>query len=223
MPRRPPSSGRKRKASEDMTDDPPPPKKQRYNLRQRPPKDTTVWVNDDTLSDSDESEFEDEDEEMVIVLKDDEANDFLSQIFAGQFSRGTASPSKKKHPKKNGEEDIPIELSHDEKLYYKSLAPAQRRSMLESMKRVSTLVNNEGGVPFKFKILQLPVSDYMKSLVLKKLDALDEMSMDSGGAYKLKTWVPEDPVRKVRSSTDQNGRRYSKVYRVHGSVAKRYG
>ena len=189
MPRRPPSSGRKRKASEDMTDDPPPPKKQRYNLRQRPPKDTTVWVNDDTLSDSDESEFEDEDEEMVIVLKDDEANDFLSQIFAGQFSRGTASPSKKKHPKKNGEEDIPIELSHDEKLYYKSLAPAQRRSMLESMKRVSTLVNNEGGVPFKFKILQLPVSDYMKSLVLKKLDALDEMSMDSGGAYKLKTWV----------------------------------
>ena len=191
MPRRPPVSGRKRKASEDMTDDPPPPKKPRYNLRQRPPKDTTIWVNDDTLSDdSDDSEYdeEDDDDEMVLVLKDDEASDFLAQLFGGQFSNG-ASPKKKGGPKKKGEEDIPIDLSREEKTYYKSLAPAQRKTMLDSMKRVSTLLNNEGDVPFKFKVLQLPISDYMKSLVLKKLDALDEMSMDSGGAYKLKTWV----------------------------------
>lgn len=190
MPRRPPVSGRKRKASEDMTDDPPPPKKPRYNLRQRPPKDTTVWVNDDTLSDSDEddSEYDEEEDEMVLVLKDDEASDFLAQLFGGQFSHGTSS-KKKGGPKKKGEEEIPLDLSREEKAYYKSLAPAQRKSMLESMKRVSTLLNNEGDVPFKFKILQLPISDYMKSLVLKKLDALDEMSMDSGGPYKLKTWV----------------------------------
>lgn len=199
MVRRPPAGKRKRNASEDMTDDPPPSKRPRYNLRQRPPKDTTVWVNDDTLVESgsdDDSDYDEDDDEMVLVLNDEDASDFLAKFFgAGGGSPFLgAFPSKKKGgglkiPTKKGEEEIPLELTRSEKAYYKALAPAQRKTMLESMKSVSALINNEGDVPLKFKVLQLPVSDHMKSLVLKKMDALAEMNGDSSGSYKLKTWV----------------------------------
>lgn len=167
---------RERKASEDMNDeDPPPSKKQRYNLRKRSPKNyKTEWIDDDTLEDDEEIEF-------VIEL---EQEDEILELLQSHFSHGV--PSKKRE--KKTPEKVPIELSRSEKAYYDSLAPAQKKEMLTTMNRIS-VIENEGEVPYKFKILGMPISDYMKAMVLKKLDALSEMNMDSGGAYKLKTWV----------------------------------
>ena len=182
-------SGNKRKVSADMTEDPPPPptKKPRYNMRKRnkpaPPDDTTIWVQDDTLS----SDEDDSDYEGTFVITTDGGGDFLNQLFASSLFVNDKAP-KKAAPKKKGEDPILTELTRPEKKYYQQLRPAERRTMLDAMKRLSAL-EDEGGVPLKFKILQLPVSDHMKSLVLKKLDALEDMSMDSGGAYKLKSWV----------------------------------
>jgi ATP-dependent Lon protease len=195
MPKRNPrDNARRRKPSEDITDeDPPPPpeKKKRYNLRERKKpvllmSDDTEWVEDDTLEDSDE------DEQLCIEfhvtgISDDDSEaeeDPFVQLLKNTFA-ASAPPTKKR----KREDSIPMELSRNEKKYFQSLEPTKRKELLSAMKRVSSLMLDEGDVPFKFKILQLPISDYMKTLVLKKIDALADMSGDSGSAYKLKTWV----------------------------------
>lgn len=193
MPRRPSrANARQRKCSEDMTDDPPPPKKPRYNLRRRT-QDHTVWVDDDTLS-SDEEESEEEEEEepvtVTIEFRSSPDEDELLELLSGpKFSVGSYIPQQKRSAPKKPADTIPIELNRNEKKYFQSLPPAQRKDMMESMRRISSLMLDEGVVPYKFKVLQMPVSDYTKSIVLKKLDALAEMSGDTGSSYKLRTWV----------------------------------
>jgi len=206
MAKRPPSkaNARRRKASEDMTDDKaPPPKKSRYNLRERKPKapeDDAVWVDDDTLDTTDEEEPEQvriEIEIRGLNLADsdeDSDEDSFLKILQNKYAPGAPSmfPAEKKQTnsrkQKKESDEPPMELTRAERNYYKSLDPAKRKDILSAMKRVSILTD-EGVVPYKFKILGLPISDYMKAMVLKKIDALAEMNLDTGGAHKLKTWV----------------------------------
>jgi len=183
--RDPKVNARQRKSSEDMTEDPPPPKKQKYNLRDRKKKiaDDTVWVDDDTLESDDEDELCIE--FHVTGLSDSDEDPFL-QMLKAKFAE-TSQPSRKR---KREKEDHPtMELSRSEQKYFQSLDPAKRKEIMSAMKRVSSLMIDEGEVPYKFKILQLPISDYMKTLVLKKIDALAEMTNDTGSAYKLRTWI----------------------------------
>lgn len=190
MPKRNPrDNARRRKASEDMADeDPPPPpdKKRKYNLRGKTAKpvlllsDDTEWVEDDTL----------DDEELCIEFRiaglSDEESDPEKDAFIQLLQKSFQAPPTKKRRR---ESELPAGLSLKEKKYLNTLEPAKRSEILSAMKRVSSLMLDEGDVPFKFKILQLPISDYMKTLVLKKVEALSEMAGDTGGAYKLKTWV----------------------------------
>lgn len=193
MPKRNPrDNARRRKASEDMADeDPPPPpdKKKRPNLRSRKRpillmSDDTEWVEDDTLDD------ENNEEELCIEFhvsgltdKSDTEKDAFVQLLRNSFA---APPPAKKRKLDN---EMPPGLTLNEKKYLNTLEPEKRREIVSAMKRVSSLMLDEGDVPFKFKILQLPISDYMKTLVLKKIEALSEMAGDTGSAYKLKTWV----------------------------------
>jgi ATP-dependent Lon protease len=185
MPKRSPKdNARRRKASED--DSPPPPeKKKRYNLRERKKpvllmSDDTEWVDDDTL----------DEEELCIEFhvtglgddSDEEADQFLEML---KNTFAAAPPTKKR----KRETDPSLELTPSEKKYIQTLDPAKRKEVLSTMKRVSNLMLDEGDVPHKFKILQLPISDYTKTIVLKKLEALTEMCGDSGNAYKLRNWV----------------------------------
>lgn len=184
MPKRnPKENARRRKASED-DDTPPPPDKKRYNLRDRKKpvlllSDDTEWIEDDTLEDEDELcvEFH-----VTGISEDDSEADPFIQLLKNTF----AAPATKKRKR---EESLPMELTNNEKKYFQSLEPAKRTEILSAMKRVSSLMLDEGDVPYKFKILQLPISDYMKTLVLKKIDALADMSGDTGSAYKLRNWV----------------------------------
>jgi len=193
-------NARQRKASEDFTDDPPPPKKSKYNLRERKPKpvadDDALWVDDDTLDTEPEEEtLRIEIQIQGLALEEDSSDssedDFIQMIRAKYVKPEPSMfpAEKKKRAKKQAVETIPIDLSRSERQYYQSLNPAKRKELLSAMKRVSSIMIGDGQVPFKFKILGLPISDHMKSIVLKKIDALSEMSQDSGGAYKLKTWV----------------------------------
>lgn len=202
---------RRRKCSEDMTD-PPPPKKGRYNLRKRKPvKDRTIWVNDDTLADSQTSDDTDSDEDDQPVQvsitftvdpkqhedDDDEdededdidEDDLISKLFISAQPTKLFKPEATAQNGRGKQEVIPISLSRTEKKYYQDLEPAKRKELLDSMKRISTLMMNEGGVPYKFRIMNLPISDYMKSIVIKKIDSLAELGNDTSGAYKLRTWV----------------------------------
>ena len=196
-------NARQRKRSEDMSGgggETPPPKKSRYNMRERKKKpdadEDTLWVDDDTL------ENDEEEPELVIEIHvkessdsedDPDSDDFLN-ILKAKFSHNApplfpAEPVSKKRKLKKEAEHTSMELTRVERKYFQSLDAAKRREILASMNRVSNLMNEEGEVPYKFKILGLPISDYLKTMVLKKIEALADLNMESGGAYKLKTWV----------------------------------
>jgi ATP-dependent Lon protease len=190
-------NARRRKCSEDMTDDPPPTKKGRYNLRERKPiKDNTVWIEDDTL-DSQSSATEDDTQVPVQInitfssnpqdTDDEETEDedsLLNKLFINKNkSKSFTIPAESKS------NAIPLSLTRNEKKYYQTLEPAKRKDLMSVMQRISTMMMDEGDIPYKFRIMNLPISDYTKSLVIKKIEALAELGNDSSGAYKLRTWV----------------------------------
>lgn len=78
-----------------------------------------------------------------------------------------------------------IPLTKKELIYFKKLSMSQQ---LNLNKRMESLQNftDETDTPLKFRILDLPVTDYIKSNVMKKIKLLEE---DSGEHYKLKNWV----------------------------------
>jgi ATP-dependent Lon protease len=56
------------------------------------------------------------------------------------------------------------------------------------MESISKLLT-EHDMPFKFRILELPIPDQFKVSVIKKIDNIHKMGPESGEAHKLKTWV----------------------------------
>lgn len=197
---------RSRTCSENMSDEPPPTKK---GKNKKTPDDGTTWVDDDTIPSSDQEEEKivltihfgvkdqededsssdynpaeeesDEDEEFIAYLLDKYVTSRAEpQIFE--------SPPKAKQ-KKQKEDAIPLKLTKSEEAYFKSLPLMKQLELRESMKRVSSLALTEGDIPHKFRILQLPISDYVKSTVLKKIDTLASITEQGGEGHKLRGWV----------------------------------
>lgn len=202
-------NAKERKYSADLGggDDPEksPSKKIRYNLRSKK-DDGTVWIDDDTIDqdekpktlvipsptedEEDDSDYvEEDDDDESYFIEEDEEDAFIQYIREKYVKpRGVQSPRKQPPPKKEKEEPIPIKLSRVEESYYKNQTPSMKKELLTLMKRISSLVLDEGETPYKFKVLRLPISDYVKSNVIKKISALADMA-DNGESYKLKTWV----------------------------------
>ena len=115
-------------------------------------------------------ESEDEEESET----ESEQDDFIKRL-------------EKKYSRESRHEDSPaIELNDDEEEYFEDLSKSKRRRLNEQMKRLSSLIE-EGDVPYKFRVLELPIPDSLKAAVIKKIDILNEM--DSSEGYKLRTWV----------------------------------
>jgi len=123
----------------------------------------------------DESESEDEREE-----EEDEFISHLMKKYVDGSNHGTGR-RKQREP-----ESPSIELNEDEEEYYGDLSKSKRRKLNEQMKRISGLVN-EGDIPFKCRVLDLPIPDALKASVIKKIDILNEM--DGSEGYKLRSWV----------------------------------
>lgn len=205
-----------RKCSEDMVDDDakPPPTK-RKKIKKDDDKDT-LWINDDTLSPDEEQssssssddkpttkpfifnieiidpneedmdeDFEPEDE--VYEEGEDEFLDYLYEKYVNHGPTTRSKTAKKKETEKD--EKVPMELTKKEMAYYKSQPEEKRKELLDIMKRMSFLSLSDGETPHKFKVLQLPISDYVKSTVIKKINAIEDMGNEAGESYKLRNWV----------------------------------
>lgn len=193
-------NARDRKCSEDMSDDGKTfPKKKKA----RADDSDTTWVDDDTLLIKDDqtssqgTSVADEDDQPIHISihihgtqheDEEEEEEEEDEEHRGRPS-GVFNETRSKKQKVKKDPRMPIKLTHQEKTYYNSLPSQQRKGMLDMMKRISTLVLDDGIIPYKFKILNLPISDYTKSNVIKKLEALADMGPDSGESYKLKTWI----------------------------------
>ena len=140
-----------------------------------------------------EEEEEEEEEDMEDGVEDDgEANEFIEYLMSKyvpkeEESRHRTRASTKR--KEEAEEKIPIQLTRREIDYYKAQPKEKQTELFQLMKRMSTLSLSEGDIPPKFKVLELPIPDYVKSNVIKKITAVEEMGPDSGESYKLRTWI----------------------------------
>ena len=198
---------RKRKLSSGSE----PPNDNNPKKKKSDPEEEVLWIDDDTLysdsdSDSDyiseqpvsvnihfhanvsaydESESESEDEEEQVT--NDEFINYLLDKYVGKIEE--EEEEKPKRGGKKGKDKTPIKLSQAELKYYHSLNSKKQKELFEVMSRISKLGFEDGEVPYKFRILELPISDYSKSQILKKITSLSEMPSDSGESYKLKNWI----------------------------------
>jgi len=148
-----------------------------------PPGDNTVVITL-VVEDSDDS-----DSDYVPSENDEE----IIQYLLDKYVSATPEPKKKATPtkraKKEKEDAPPIKLSRSEQAYYNKQSPEKKKQLLELMRRVSTHVLDEGEVPNKFRILELPIADYIKSTVIKKLQTLSDIQSEGGEGHKLRNWV----------------------------------
>ena len=127
-------------------------------------------------------EEDDEDDDEWLPVKP--AGGFLSYL-ANKYG-----PSSRKKAKK--EDDSPespaLELNEDEQDYFEELPRSKQKKLNKQMKQLATLVK-DGDVPYKFRILELPIPDSLKATVIKKLDTLARMEDMGGENHKLQAWV----------------------------------
>jgi ATP-dependent Lon protease len=168
MPKRPTrESPKERRGSADLTDDDH--KKKRRNRRA---SEDVVWVVDTTIAP--------EDDDDSTYVPDEEYQEFLK----GLLENMSVSETPKKRAPKKGIQPA-IKLTAKEQAYFNSLPTEKKHELNEHMTRLKNF-GAESEVPLKFQIIALPVSEYTKNAVLKKVAAIED---DSGESYKLKNWM----------------------------------
>ena len=187
------SGGTRSESTQDSTLKKPPVKRARRKTKE----DGTVWVDDDTLPPGDEEQLptimltlqltDDSDSDYECSEDEEEFIQFLLDKYVGKLQE--SPPEKKQRPKRGKKEVLPIKLSPSEEAYYNRQPATKKKDLVELMKRVSSHVLDEGEIPNKFRILELPIADYVKSTVIKKLSTLDEIQEQGGEGHKLRSWV----------------------------------
>jgi ATP-dependent Lon protease len=150
---------------------------------------------DDEDDDDDEDDEYDEDEDDDSGFELDE--DDIAMILANSFGRGRgrAEPnfiildsSSRKDDKKKKEEETPISLTRKEQIYFEDLPRKKSKNFLKLMKGVEEHLG-ETDVPFKFRVLEMNCSDATKAIIIRKVDQMNRMGMESGESQKLRVWV----------------------------------
>jgi ATP-dependent Lon protease len=174
MPKRPSRErANERKVSADFTDD-----DRQKKRRDRKASDDVVWVIDTTIA------ADDDDDDSTYVPEEDELPDY--DEFLQEFLK-SLEPKKnkaKRKPKKQTVEAA-IKLTSKERAYFEKLPLDKQKELNEFMIQIKNF-GAESDIPLKFQIVRLPISEYIKTTVLKKLTAIED---DSGESYKLKNWV----------------------------------
>jgi ATP-dependent Lon protease len=105
--------------------------------------------------------------------------------------RGRLSGSQRRRSSRREEEEDEepaLSLNDEEGEYYEDLSKSKRRKLNLQMKSLAKLVS-DGEIPYKFRVLGLPIPDALKASVIRKIDILNDMDPDSGEIHKLKSWV----------------------------------
>jgi ATP-dependent Lon protease len=132
----------------------------------------------------DEDDFEEDDLEDDEEMDEDPKGGFLGYL----MNKYVPSHRMKKKGKKAEEEAPALELNEDEQEYYEELPKSKQKKLNKQMKQLSALVK-DGDVPYKFRVLELPIADSLKATVIKKLDQLARMEDEGGENHKLRSWV----------------------------------
>ena len=104
-------------------------------------------------------------------------------IFVTELQEALPQPEPEPEPPKS-KKKLP-DLTKKELAYFKKLTVEQQNVLSLYMESLQAY-KEESEVPLKFQVLALPISEYVKSIVLKKVKTLEE---DSGEQHKVKNWV----------------------------------
>lgn len=187
--------------------DPPPNNDKKNKLKKK--QEEILWINDDTITTDDTSDSDyvpSHDEQPVSVnihihtnlpMQESESEDEEDEMptedgFLMYLLEKYADADKKEQeskPKRGNHQKIPMKLSQVENKYFKGLTSKRQKEIISVMEKVMKFGFEDGDIPYKFKILDLPITDYMKSHVIKKVNCLSDMPPDSGESYKLKNWI----------------------------------
>ena len=133
--------------------------------------------------------FEDEEDDEYLDDEEDEDEDIPKSGLLGYLMNKYVPSHRMKKGKKEADPESPaLDLNEDETEYYDELPKSKQKKLNKQMKQLSALVK-DGDVPYKFRVLELPVSDSLKATVIKKLDLLDRMGDEGGDNHKLRSWV----------------------------------
>jgi len=169
MPKRPTREcAKERKASADFTDD----DRQKKKATRKASEDV-IWVVDTTI--------EPDDDDDSTYVPDESSQEEYEGFIQHLLENMSVKPKK---GKRKGVEPA-IKLTHKELAYFNSIPIEKRRELNTHMVRMKEY-SADSDVPLKFQIISLPVSEYVKSAVLKKVAAIDD---DAGESYKLRNWI----------------------------------
>jgi ATP-dependent Lon protease len=174
--------------------------------RKKDAKEEVLWINDDTLSsDSSDTDYTTTEDDQTVSINihihtteksDEESTEDPPSADKDTFlmylleKYANADKGEDENPKKGGaHQKIPMKLSQSENKYFKTLDSKKQKELIHLMERVIKNGFEDGDVPYKFRVLRLPISEYMKSQIIKKTNALADMPPDSGESYKLKNWI----------------------------------
>lgn len=171
-------------------------------------EEEVLWIEDDTLysSDSSDSDYVPDETPVSVNIhfhaslpteeseseKEEVNNDgFIMYLLDKYVGKVDEEEDEEPAPRRStrNKEKLPIKLNPAESRYYNSLKPKKQKELFDTMSRISKLCFEDGEVPYKFQVLELPISDYAKSQIIKKVNSLADMPPDSGEAYKLKNWI----------------------------------
>jgi len=176
MPKRPTREcAKQRKASADLTDD-----DRQKKKRTRKASEDVIWVVDTTIN----AEDDDDDSTYVPDEDDQEGYEAFLKHMLKNMTVTQEPPAPKKRASKKGLEPA-LELTKKEAQYFEGLSLEKKRELNEYMLKIKAF-GSESEIPLKFQIIKLPVSEYVKTAVLKKVKAIED---DSGESYKLKNWI----------------------------------
>lgn len=174
-------------------------------------REEILWIDDDTLGDDESSE-----EEIPMSLNihihananleqdwGGEEDDFLKHLIdtyskkigeeeEPEYETSSSEEEDEERPRTRSrakKEQTPIKLNNTEKQYFNTLKKQKQKELVNVMERISKLGLEEGDIPYKFKVLEMPITDYMKSHIIKKINMLSDMCGDGGESHKLKNWI----------------------------------
>ena len=173
MPKRPSRErASERKVSADFTDD-----DRQKKRRDRKASEDVVWVIDTTIA-------PDDDDDSTYVPEEDEIPDY-DEILQEFLKSLDPKKNKAKRKPRRKTVEAAIKLTAKERAYFEKLPLEKQKELNEFMIQIKNF-GTESDIPLKFQIIRLPISEYIKTTVLKKVSAIED---DSGESYKLKNWV----------------------------------
>lgn len=152
-----------------------------YNPDEQPPVSVNIHFHANLPTEESESEEEEQVNNDGFIM-------YLLDKYVGNAAKDEEEEPAPRRSTRN-KEKLPIKLTPAETRYYNSLKPKKQKDLFDVMTRISKLCFEDGEIPYKFQVLELPISDYAKSQIIKKVNSLADMPPDSGEAYKLKNWI----------------------------------